>query len=225
MPDVEQTNSRLRKIIISWGRNNIREYPWRYVSDPYQVLISEFMLHRTRAEQVIPVFEEFTTRWPTLPELLAANENDVREVMASLGLNWRIDGMLNAMQDIGEKYGRIPENYNDLIEIDNIGPYIASATICFSRNEPLPLVDTNVVRVIGRIFGLDLRGEARRRKEMISKISEVTDPEEPRDFYYAIIDLAHDICHPKNPECINCPLLHAPCNFGQTIIEEHNDFS
>ena len=89
----------------------------------------------------------------------------------------------------------------------------------FSKNEPVTLIDTNTVRVTGRVLGLDLSGEARRRKEVKEAIAEIVDPKNPRDFYYSMIDLAHNICTPSKPDCRNCPLLDVPCKTGQEIIK------
>jgi len=208
---------RLRNSIRKWGKYNIRDYPWRFESDPYTVLVSEFMLHRTQTKQVIPVFLEFMEKYPTLEEFHNGHIDEIKELLWPLGLNWRIDGMINALRKIWENYGKIPEEYESLIGIAGIGQYIAGATICFTKNEPVTIVDSNIVRVVGRVFGLDLSGEARRRKITIETIEKSYDPDSPQNFYYAIIDLAHSVCKPRNPECINCPLLAIPCIEGQII--------
>jgi A/G-specific adenine glycosylase len=203
---------RFRNFLLVWGEENIRKFPWRYRDDPYAVLVSEFMLHRTQARQVVPIYENFMAQYPTLSDFSEADPDTVRTGLQSLGLGWRINGMIAALKEIWTLYGFVPVDYEKLTDISGIGQYIAGATICFSQNEPQTLVDTNVVRVVGRVFGLNLQGEARRRKEMVEMIGKVCDPEHSRDFYYALIDLAHLICCVKTPECDVCPLREVQCN-------------
>lgn len=203
-----------RKSLLAWGEINIRSYPWRYVDDPYRVIVSEFMLHRTQTRQVIPIYEQFVRSYPTLDDYAKANQDDVELRLQSLGLQWRIRGMLNALNKFWHTYHEIPVEYGKLISVATVGQYIAGAVICFSRNLPITLIDSNIVRVVGRVAGLDLKGEARRKKPVIKAIASVVDPDHPRDFYYAMIDLAHMICRPKNPKCAECPLQSVPCQFS-----------
>jgi len=173
------------------------------------------MLHRTQARQVEGVYQMFMRRYPDIRALAEAPREEVIEVLAPLGLNWRIHGMLNAFRQIWKQHGSVPLDMEKLVEVKGIGPYIAGSTLCFSADRPLPLVDSNTVRVIGRVFGLDLRGEARRRAEVREAISAACDPEHPREFYYSLIDLAHSVCLPRGPRCGECPLSTLPCEFVQ----------
>ena len=204
----------LQEKIGEWGRGNIRSYPWRYHQEPYPVLISEFMLHRTQTRQVLPVYEKFILRFPTLADYASAGRWEAESILISLGLNWRIAGMLNALDEIWRDYGEVPTDYDKLIAVGGIGQYIAGATICFTLNRPITIVDSNIVRVIGRVYDLDLRGEARRKKSVITAIRKSVDPVNPRDFYYSIIDLAHLFCRPINPVCWECPLRNIPCGYA-----------
>lgn len=216
-PDLASAR-RLRVFLDDWGKKHIEYYPWRYVSDPYCILVSEFMLHRTQAKQVIPIYLNFFSRYPDLKSFAAADPSDVIGNLKSLGLQWRIEGMVSALNELWQLYKSIPLDVNRLMAIDGIGQYIAGATVCFSLNVPLTLIDSNIVRVIGRIFGLDLSGEARRKKSIVAAISACVDQASPRNFYYGMIDLAHNICRPGKPVCSVCPLLEVPCIFGQRTI-------
>lgn len=210
--------SRFRSLLLTWGETNIRSYPWRYSHDPYQVIVSEFMLHRTQTRQVIPIYERFISLFPTLKDYANANSEDVEPILQSLGLQWRIRGMMDALDEFWSKYRAVPTNYEQLISVPTVGPYIAGAVVCFTTNQPLTLIDSNIVRVVGRVFGLDLSGEARRKKPIIQAVTAVVDPVHPRDFYYALIDLAHIICRPRNPACADCPLLDIPCQYGMAFL-------
>jgi A/G-specific adenine glycosylase len=224
-PTPDDTIIRLRSRLLDWGGKNPRAYPWRYSRDPYIVLVSEFMLHRTQTPQVKPIFLSFTSLYPTLAEYAQTSRNEVEALLQPLGLNWRITGMLNALDILWRRYGEVPADYEKLIAIQGIGQYIAGATVCFTTNTPITIVDSNIVRVIGRLRGLDLSGEARRKKPVIQAIADSCDPLHPRDFYYALIDLAHQICRPQYPACWDCPLLEVPCKTGQMNLENTSRLS
>lgn len=202
----DQRSKKISEIQKILSTVDIKNYPWRYLEDPYKILISEFMLHRTRADQVAPVFEVFIKTHPTIISFFEDKRESIKEQLDSLGLFWRIRKMIGAINELYDSYSNVPADYEALIRIDGIGPYIAGAVVCFSKNQPVALIDTNTVRVVGRVFGLDLEGEPRRRKEVRETIEDVTPNENPREFYYAMIDLAHELCHINNPDCEICPL-------------------
>ena len=208
----KQTILSIRESLLQWGQDNMRSYPWRHDRNPYRVLVSEFMLHRTQATQVIPVYNHFIKIFPDLEKFYHGKNDTIREILQSLGLSWRITGMIQALIEIYEHFEEVPNNYEYLISIKGIGPYIAGATVCFSTNLSLPLIDTNTVRVTGRLLGLDISGEARRRKAIQTAIANTVDPEHPRNYYYSMIDLAHTICKPHKPSCEVCP-LRISCTF------------
>lgn len=211
---MSQKFSALRERLLQWGQDNRRSYPWRRTTDPYAILIAEFMLHRTQVVQVENVYLRFLERWPTLDAVVAADDEELRTILSSLGLQWRISLMIKALNFLWREYGTVPTDVNSLKAAPGIGPYIANATYCFATNSPITLVDTNTVRVTGRVFGLDLAGEARRRKSIIDTIGRACDPLEPRNYYYSMIDLAHSICTPHAPQCDVCPLQTLPCDYG-----------
>lgn len=202
--------------LLSWGINNIQVFPWRYIDDPYKILTSEFMLQRTNAYQVIPIYEKFVSVFPSLLEFSHANHEYIHQILYPLGLVWRIENMESTLIKIAEEFGYIPLNYSELASFHGIGQYIAGATICFSLNKPFVLIDANVVRVVGRVFGLDLRGEARRRKSMVAKVASLVEKTSPRDYYYSIIDLSHILCKPQNPLCLFCPFHNINCVYYRT---------
>ncbi|MFV2044811.1 MAG: hypothetical protein ACC700_16445 [Anaerolineales bacterium] len=213
----EKKIGRLRALLSRWGGVHIRKYAWRYQEDPYAVLVAEFMLHRTQKDQVQRVYSKFMKAYPTLNTYQAADREEVRNLLLPLGLNWRIEGMLAVLDSLWEQFREVPADKERLIRERSVGQYIAGATATFARNSPHALVDTNTVRVVGRVFGLNLVGEARRRKEVIEAVEAACDPENPREFYYAMIDLAHELCRPRDPACHKCPLLEVPCSYGKEV--------
>jgi A/G-specific adenine glycosylase len=188
----------------------VRQYPWRMTTATYPLLLAEFMLHRTQVRQVIPVYEAILSQYPRLVDFCAESEAIIQEKLSSLGLIWRQRALAAAMYDLYARYQAIPCDYDLLIQTPGIGPYIAGAVVCFARNVPMPLVDTNIVRVTGRFFGLRLEGEARRRKEIVDMIALTTPVDNPRHHYHALIDHAHHVCQLNLPACDEC-VLNALC--------------
>lgn len=210
--------ARFRARLLSWEDTLKVGYPWRRTDAPYKILVSEFMLHRTQAKQVVPTYLEFIERYPTLEAFARGNRRYQRKLLDRLGLSWRSDGMIRALAALWVEHGRVPTEYDLLLAVPGIGQYIAGATICFSRDMPLPLVDSNIVRVIGRVFGMNLAGEARRRKDVLDLLSHALHPTRPREYHFALIDLAHAICRPRNPDCPGCPLRVMPCAYARASV-------
>jgi len=207
-----------RRRVLRWGEHNGGAYPWRKSRSLYRILVSEFMLHRTQASQVVPVYRAFVAEYPNLDVSVQADIRRQRRLLGPLGLYWRSEGMLKALRALWIDHRGVPADYDRLLAVEGIGPYIAGAIVCFSKNVPVALVDANTVRVVGRTMGLMLQGEARRRKEMRETIGDLCDPSRPREYYYAMIDLAHNVCRPRQPECRICPLLSLPCQYGQKVM-------
>src|SRR5712692_2418229 len=110
------------------------------------------------------------------------------------------------VREVAERYGgEVPGTKDELMSLPGVGDYVASAVVCFSSGEPTPIIDTNVVRVIGRIFGLRLEGEARRRKEMRDAATLCLDQRQPRLYNYALLDFAALVCAAGAPRCSECP--------------------
>lgn len=205
--------SKIHDIIVHWYHKHARDFPWRHTRDPYKIMIAEFMLHRTRAEQVVPVYMEFLQKYPDVFALASASPEEVQKVTEHLGLHWRGKHFIEAARYIVGKYnGEFPDSYDELRKIPGIGEYIAGAilTICF--NKPAPVVDSNIARFINRFHGLNLKGEIRRKKQIVEIASELFDCEKPGKFLFALIDFTSLICKPGKPSCDSCPLKNY-CKF------------
>jgi A/G-specific adenine glycosylase len=170
-------------------------------------MIAEFMLHRTRAEQVVPVYLEFIKKYPDIFSLADADFRDVQKVTRHLGLHWRSRHFIEASRFVVEKLnGKFPETYNELRKIPGVGEYIAGAIMVVSFSKPAPVVDSNIARFINRFWNLNLSGELRRKKEIIKIAGTLFSCREPGKFLFAIVDFTSLICKPGKPECGNCPL-------------------
>ena len=226
MAEVIEANShtiqpaKVRKALIKWGKQNFRVFPWRVTRNPYKLLMSEVMLHRTQAVQVVPVYEKFVDLYPDLHSLGNASRQSLHEVLYSLGLRWRIDLVYEMGQELNGRFkGQIPKEREELISLPGISEYIAGAVRCFAWNYPEPILDTNTVRVVGRLFGLTIKDSSRRNRQFRNLIAALLDPDEPRAYNYALLDLADKVCTKKQlPDCPQCPLW-AWCQFGKSSTQ------
>jgi A/G-specific adenine glycosylase len=209
-----------RTVLVLWGQQFFRSFPWRLTHDSYTILVAEVMLHRTQVAQVVPVFQDFITRYPNVSALAQASQQALRSVLFPLGLHWRIDLIYEMGQKISEQFAmQVPEEKSDLLSLPGVSEYIASAVRCFAWNLPEPLIDTNTVRITGRIFGLQTKDSSRRNSRFRKLIAALVDPDNPRRYNYALLDLAHMICLKKHePLCQECPVMKFCC-FGQNRMK------
>lgn len=207
-PYQAQAVERFQLGVLAWGQpDRLRDFPWRHTRDPYRLLISELMLRRTQARQVAHVYTEFCQRWPELPHFLEAETEELTEVLQPLGLQWRIQNILE-IRDCLRSLGNVPHSYNELLSLPGVGDYVASAVLCFSQQEARPLIDTNTVRIIGRYFGLRIH-QGTRRLKTFRKLSSSLVPQDKTmasAYHYSLLDLAATVCRPVRPFCQRCPL-------------------
>ena len=194
-------NSWFRRTLIRWGRKHYRDFPWRSEHFPFHCLIAEILLQRTRAEQVVPVYQEFKFRFPDPDTLCAATPEGILNVIKSLGLAWR-SRFLKALGCAIKE--RIPEDMEGLLKLPGVGPYAAGAYLSLHRGKRATIVDSNVVRFYGRFFGFETHAETRRSR-MVSELAEMLTPARKfRDYNYALLDFCALVCMPK-PNHDICP--------------------
>lgn len=164
------------------------------------------MLRRTRADQVVPVFNEFLRRFPNLQAAATAGPEEVRELLYPLGLAWRAESIVDFLHEAHQRFrDDLPQEVEMLRTLPGVGDYVAASVACFAAGKPEPLIDTNVVRVLGRIFDLRTEGEARRRSEMRRLAWRAVDTRRPSDYHYALLDFAAKVCVARSPRCEVCP--------------------
>jgi A/G-specific adenine glycosylase len=177
------------------------------------VLIAEFMLIRTKASQVEPVYTRFIERYPTLEDAAQASYEDIQDILSPLGLSWRADRVYATIQTLYDRGEGVPSDRDQLLNLPGVSQYIAGAVRCFVFREPEPLIDTNTVRIAGRLFGLEVEPSSRRNGTFQRLISEMADPEEPRLYNFSMLDLGASVCTSRSPSCTDCPLLEM-CTYG-----------
>ena len=208
---------RIRNIILAWGEENMRNFPWRHTGDPYKILIAEIMLHRTRAEQVNRIYGSFIMKYPDIYAIVDAGQEALKNDLKSLGLSYRVDMLFKLAIHIIEKYdGNIPDNINDLASLPGIGDYAASAVMCSAYNSPAPFLDTNTVRIISRVYGIKPTDSSRRSREFKMIMNSIIDSSDTRKLMFSMLDFAAIVCTPHTPECSVCG-LNRDCTFHREM--------
>lgn len=197
----------ISSLLLDWYAVNGRCLPWRIKGgahpDPYVILVSEFMLQQTTVKTVIPYFERFMHRFPTIESLAGANLEDVYSCWQGLGYYTRARSLHTTAQAIA-KQGYFPQTRKDALKLKGIGTYTAASFLALAFNQPETVIDGNVIRIICRLYSLTQPTDE--IKEDISiKAEELTDRCSPADYASAIMDLGALICTPKNPQCLLCP--------------------
>ncbi|WP_171052442.1 hypothetical protein [Haloterrigena sp. H1] len=201
--------------LLQWAEDNLRSFAWRETSDPYEILVAEILLQKTAAEKVEPIYNEVIETYPTITALAEADQNELAEIIYSLGFqNQRSQALITIGQTLRDT--GIPADEAQLRDLPYVGQYAANATLCFAYGEPRPIVDENVVRVYNRIFGTEL---GYRDEEAWTLASLVLPQDDSRRFNLAILDFGATICAPKVPNCNSCFFTHS-CNYYQSISQE-----
>jgi len=202
----------IRRRLIRWGGRNFRSFQWRKTRNHFHALLAELLLQRTRAEQVVPVFRTLARRFPTSSSLAAAPTRLVRRVLYPLGLRWRFNSIQALALRLSTRRGPPPDDVDELLALPGVGPYAAAAYRSMHLGARAPIVDSNVVRLYGRLFGFCTDGETR-RKAWLHDLAERMTPQRAFQAYnYALLDFTRAICTPK-PHCDICPLRKG-CSYG-----------
>ncbi len=197
-----------RRALLRWYARHRRDLPWRRTRDPYRVLVSEIMLQQTQVDRVIPKYHEFLTRYPTLEALAAADVADVKDTWYPLGYNVRPIHLHGIAREAVARYGgRLPEDDRSLRALKGIGRYTAGAVRTFAYGQRAPILDTNVRRVLGRVFhGRDGR---RVQASAMWRLAELLLPRrDAYDFNQALMDFGATWCTARKPLCLPCPMRH-----------------
>lgn len=200
--------------ILTWGRDNYQDFPWRKTKNSFHALIAEIMLQRTRAEQVQPIYNSFAERYPNIQVAEKEEPAKILQLLSSLGLKWRAEKIVELIRFLA-KSGKLPGNRDDLLRLPGVGPYVANAFLSLFANQKAPIIDRNAVRLWARIFGFEIKKETHRKKWFIDFTDKMTPEKDFKIFNYAVLDLTRVICKTK-PSCNICP-LSANCLYFSRI--------
>ena len=184
--------------LLAWYAHQQRTLPWRDETDPYLILVSEIMLQQTQASRVVPFYERFVARFPTVESLAFAVLQDVLDAWTGLGYNTRALRLREAARIIhADGWPTTPETLSDL---PGVGPYTAAAVASFAFGAQVPAVDTNLRRVLSRWHGESLSGA------VLTAAAETALGQPAGVWNQAMMDLGATVCVPKNPRCTTCPV-------------------
>lgn len=208
---------RFKRLLLTWFRQAGRELPWRATRDPYRVLVSEFMLQQTPVSRVAEYYSGFLKRYPTVRDLANAVPSQVREAWDGLGYYRRAENLHRLAQVVVKQLdGRLPDRAGQLQALPGVGPYTAAAVATFAYQRRAAPVDTNVARVLRRVFRPRLApGTAGRRT--LDALAHAILPRRGRttwEFNQALMDLGATYCKARTPDCPRCPVRTA-CKTGK----------
>lgn len=199
---------KITEALLSWYDRCARDLPWRKMNDPYRTWVSEAMLQQTRVDTVLPYYDRFLSRFPTLDSLAEASEDEVLKLWQGLGYYSRARNLYKGARQIVSSFsGSIPSDPALLTKISGIGPYTAGAIASIAFGIPVPAVDGNVIRVYTRVFGIRVNPVLPENRRRINSLAASLVPtDRPGDYNQSVMDLGATICIPGTPDCDRCPL-------------------
>jgi A/G-specific adenine glycosylase len=200
--------TRVHTLLLSWYASAQRDLPWRATSDPYAILVSEVMLQQTQVDRVLPKYQQFLTAFPTLADLASASTAEVLAIWVPLGYNRRAVNLQAIARQVVTSYdGQLPETVEQLLKLKGIGPYTAGAIACFAYRQQVATVDTNIYRVLHRVFlGLEYPEAKIKTEAMFTMAAQLLPNGEAYNWNQALMDIGATICTSAAPQCERCPL-------------------
>ncbi len=196
-----------QRTLLRWYGRHGRDLPWRQTRDPYAILVSEFMLQQTQVATVIPYYIEWLRRFPDFPTLAGASERQVLHAWQGLGYYSRARNLHAAARQICRDHGgRCPETGQELLDLPGVGRYTAHAVLTFAFNHPVGLAETNIVRLLARLFHVTAPIDSSAGRKLIwDHASRLVPQQRAREFNSALMDLGATVCLPRAPRCGVCP--------------------
>jgi A/G-specific adenine glycosylase len=195
--------------LLLWRQENNPDsiFPWRNTEDPYEILVTECLLKKTTRTQVANMWPQFVEKFPDVYSLKKSDIRTLKKIIKPLGMvNIRTLMLKKLAQIIVENYnGKIPEKKEELMKLPGVGGYVANAVLCFAFNKDVSMIDTNVMRVLHRVFSLNsTKARPRTDKKLWEFVEKLPPSGTGRNFNLAILDFAGMVCKSKNPKCEAC---------------------
>jgi DNA (cytosine-5)-methyltransferase 1 len=214
--------------LLNWFKHNRRSFPWRKTRNAYRILIAEKLLQQTAAtDNVVSAYRTIIASYPHVQSLSKANPAHLKKIIGKLGFVYRAEELPKLAQEIVASHsGRIPRKLRDLLALPGVGDYTARAIMTFAYDENIPIVDTNIARLIHRIYGITDRLPANpaRNKQLIGIAANLVPPGRSRDFNLAALDLCATICTARQPKCFECP-IQKECETGREMSDPNRSLS
>lgn len=208
--------------LLNWFTSNARDLPWRRDRTPYRVWVAEVMLQQTQVDSVIPYYERFLDRFPSIAALADASLEEVLKIWEGLGYYARARRLHEAARQLlRSNDGALPQRFEQLEALPGVGAYTAGAIASLAFGEPVPAVDGNARRVLCRLFGI--RDDATRsatKRRLRELAADLLPPDQAGPFNEALIELGATVCSPRNPSCSRCPLRELCWAYAHGMQEE-----
>ncbi|MFQ5846043.1 MAG: A/G-specific adenine glycosylase [Candidatus Methylomirabilales bacterium] len=202
-PALERT---FQRRLLRWFRFRGRDLPWRKTQDPYRILVSEVMLQQTQVERVLGYYDRFLKRYPTVEELAQAKPSQVREAWDGLGYYTRARNLHKTARQVTRRHrGRFPRTYEEAHALPGVGRSTAGALLSFAFNTKTPILDTNVKRLLSRVFLQRSSPTPAQTERRLWRLSASLIPSgKAWTFNQALMDFGALVCTAKNPRCATC---------------------
>jgi A/G-specific adenine glycosylase len=222
MVTVEKKKASFAMRLLKWGKRNRRDFSWRKETDAFHILVAEIMLQRTGAQQVEPVYRRFIAKYPLVHNLVRAPLKDILHDLRSLGLRYRAVRLKQVANILETQFrGKVPDSENELLGLPGIGKYAANAVQCFAFKKDLPLVDSNVLRVLDRVFSIKSIPDSHKKLQMWDFMSSMIPEGRAKEFNLSLLDFAGVLCIPRRPNHEICPMKDI-CDFHKFRKSRHN---
>jgi A/G-specific adenine glycosylase len=217
-----ETISAFQRALLGWWEGNARDLPWRQTRDPYRILVSEVMLQQTQVDRVIPYFHRWLEAFPDIHALAAAPTSEVIRIWKGLGYNRRAVNLHRAATAVKDRGGTFPDTVEGLLALPGIGPYTAGAIACFAFERDVAFIDTNMRRVLHRVFvGSEVPVQLANYREVTAIAASVIPPGKGWRWNQALIEFGALQCTARTPACVICP-AQSQCRARPSI---HSDIA
>jgi len=209
---------RFQNDLLNWWKKHKRDFPWRRTKDPYKLLIAEILLRKTTAEQVLPVYLDFINKYPTPEALNHANVKDLENLLKPLGMHKTRAQLLKKFASSFLKLTTVGNelSYSKLIKLPGIGTYSANAVLSLIYNKCVPMLDTNFIRILNRVFNIkSSKTRPRNDPYLWEKAQKILPCDKAGNFNLAVLDFATLICKHKQPKCNEC-FAQNYCSYSQS---------
>ena len=207
MPDAKW-KSTLRRKLLKWFDENQRDLPWRKNKTPYRIWVSEIMLQQTQVATVVDYYKRFIKRFPTVKKLAAAKEAEVLKLWEGLGYYRRARQLHAAAKLVVDQHGgKFPTDFDSVLALPGIGRYTAGAIVSISLDQQQPILEGNTIRLFARLMEMKSDPRTTSNQKALWEFSESILPRKRcGDFNQSLMELGSEICHPKRPQCLICPI-------------------
>lgn len=214
--DRQPTVRKLVPLLLSWFSANARDLPWRHTPDPYAIWVSEIMLQQTQVRTVIPYWLRWMRKMPTIRSVAKASPAKLHKLWEGLGYYTRVRNLQQASQQIVAQHkGKFPGNLDEILALAGIGRYTAGAIASIAFNQPCPVLDGNVIRVLTRLFGITANPRDKKTNALLWRLatglvihaSRITSHASAcSHLNQSLMELGALICTPRSPNCAACPV-------------------